>query len=75
MLPFGHVLGLVAAFVGVVEHQASGASVAPWFLAVDAHVEELAIVRVRVQWVGHDARVRFRTFRAIEFNDICQTTQ
>lgn len=54
--PFRHLAGPLAVLATVVEHLAQLAPVTSRNIAVDAHVEELAVVRVGVPWVRHRNR-------------------
>lgn len=52
-LPIGHFTGPFASFLGVIESLSQFASVSPWNIAIDAHVEELTVIGIFVPRMGH----------------------
>lgn len=62
VVPFGNLTSPIASFGHVVESLAKFAPVAPRLLAVDAHIEELAVLRIGVPRVRRaDGNINFRT--------------
>lgn len=67
-LPFGNLAGPFAKFLLVIEHLAQFAAISAWYLAIHAHIKELAVLRVGVARMGDGHR--FVHFRALEFENI-----
>lgn len=78
LIPCRYVFGVIA-FLGYwIVNGTNGTSVASWLFVVDANVEELTAVGIRVKRVGyHGPAVTFylRSLGTLEANDVCKISR